>query len=151
LLCFELTGTLDVLLSVSIVSLVAYVVANTLGSDPYYEHLLSNLLDVPGESVRDAGFSGKKVLKTYAVGTGSFVENKRIREIRWPAGVLIVEIVRAGNEIVPSGTTRIRALDEMLVIMDAGTQDDAQIILSHYCKGSLASRVTPMTGRSRMR
>lgn len=44
ILIFEMTGSLNHLLSIAIVTIVAYVVADLLKSKPIYESLLENLL-----------------------------------------------------------------------------------------------------------
>ena len=129
-LVFELTGSLDALLSVTIVSILAYVVANLLRVDPYYEHLLADLLGVtPDDPALAGGSAGEKVLKSVHVGAGSRLEGKLVREVPWPDGTRIVTIERAGQEIVPTGETRLLALDCLLVIMDAELEDDAMLKL----------------------
>ena len=102
-LVFELTGSLDALLSVTIVSILAYVVANLLRVDPYYEHLLADLLGVTPDDPSINGEPGEKVLKTAYVGSGSRLEGMRVSEVPWPDGTRIVTIDRAGQEIVPNG------------------------------------------------
>lgn len=80
-LVFELTGSLDALLSVTIVSILAYVVANLLRVDPYYEHLLADLLGVTPDDPSLTGEAGEKVLKTVYVGAGSRLEGKLVSEV----------------------------------------------------------------------
>lgn len=126
-LVFELTGSLDALLSVSIVSILAYVVANLLRVDPYYEHLLADLLGTTAESLNPSGAPGEKVLKTVYVGSGSKLEGKLVCDVPWPDGARIVTIDRAGQEIVPTGSTRLMALDELLLIMDSDFEDDVML------------------------
>lgn len=126
-LVFELTGSLDALLSVTIVSILAYVVANLLRVDPYYEHLLADLLGVTPDDPSINGEPGEKVLKTVYVGSGSRLEGMRVSEVPWPDGTRIVTIDRAGQEIVPNGETRLLALDGLLLIMDSEFEDDVML------------------------
>ena len=126
-LVFELTGSLDALLSVTIVSILAYVVANLLRVDPYYEHLLADLLGVTPDDPSINGEPGEKVLKTAYVGSGSRLEGMRVSEVPWPDGTRIVTIDRAGQEIVPNGETRLLALDGLLLIMDSEFEDDVML------------------------
>ena len=106
----------------TIVSILAYVVANLLRVDPYYEHLLADLLGVTPDDPSINGEPGEKVLKTVYVGSGSRLEGMRVSEVPWPDGTRIVTIDRAGQEIVPNGETRLLALDGLLLIMDSNSR-----------------------------
>ena len=136
-LVFELTGSLDALLSVTIVSILAYVVANLLRVDPYYEHLLADLLGVTPDDPTLTGEPGEKVLKTVYVSAGSRMEGKSVGKVPWPDGTRIVTIDRAGQEIVPTGETRLMALDSLLLIMDAEYEDDVMLKVSLMCESTL--------------
>ena len=111
----------------TIVSILAYVVANLLRVDPYYEHLLADLLGVTPDDPSLTGEAGEKVLKTVYVGAGSRLEGKLVSEVPWPDGTRIVTIDRAGQEIVPTGDTRLLALDGLLLIMDSEYEDDVML------------------------
>ncbi len=136
-LCFELTGTMDTLLAATAVSLVAYVTANLLKVEPFYETLLSALLAKLPEPEGHQGTEvvGSKVLHTHVVGVGSLVEGKSVSEVPWPHNTLLVTIDRAGQRIVPSGNTKIQALDQVLFIMDADLESDTQLLLHGLCGG----------------
>jgi len=135
-LCFELTGSLDVLLASTAVSLLAYVTANLLKVEPFYEHLLSGLLDrMPQPDVPMPELEGGKVLHTHVVGVGSIAEGKPLEAIPWPANTLVVTIDRAGQRIIPRGSTYLQALDELLIIMDADLEADTQLLLYGICGG----------------
>ena len=135
-LCFELTGSLDVLLASTAVSLLAYVTANLLKIEPFYEHLLAGLLERnPATDVPAPELEGGKVLHTHVVGVGSLAEGKAIESIPWPPNTLVVTIDRAGQHIIPRGSTHLQALDELLVIMDADLEADTQLLLFGICGG----------------
>lgn len=129
ILVFELTGSLDALLSVSIVSIVAYVTSSVTRTDAFYEHLLAALLGTTTDDPAVSGLGESKALRTVRVGAGSALEGLSLREVPWPDGMRVVTIERAGGEIVPTGETRIEALDELLVIVDGGAADDALLKL----------------------
>ena len=129
-LAFELTGSLDAMLSVSLVSILAYIVANLTKTDPFYEHLLTKQLGIAENDPAVTGMPGDKTFKTILVGAGSRLEGKLVREVPWPDRSRIVVIDRASAEIIPEGETRIEALDELLIIMDADAEDDAMLKLS---------------------
>ena len=140
-LCFELTGTLDALLAVSIVSITSYVVANLTRVEPFYEVGLGRLLGVTPEDPSVNG-SGDRMLHTYNVGAGSMVEGRRISEVPWPNGSLVVNISRAGANIIPRGDVTLMALDEILVTMNSATDWDTDLIIHKLCETS----VVPVQG-----
>jgi hypothetical protein len=146
-LVFELTGSLDSLLSVSIVAILAFVTANVLRVDPFYEHLLAGLLGVTPDDPLVNGEAGEKILHTYTVGAGARIENMLIRDIPWPDNVRVVTVERAGQEIVPTGSTRIMALDNLLVIMDTDTESDAGLKLQQMTRASIDTQWTPSNAR----
>lgn len=136
-LCFELTGSLDTLLAATAVSLVSYVTANMLKVEPFYERLLSNLLErcpVP-DGVQDVEVEGRKVLHTHVVGVGSIAEGRPIEAVPWPPNTLVVTITRSGQDVIPRGSTYLQALDELLVIMDADLEADTELLLHGICGG----------------
>ncbi|WP_321970591.1 ClC family H(+)/Cl(-) exchange transporter [Paratractidigestivibacter sp.] len=128
-LVFELTGSLDAMLSVSLVSILAYIVANLTKTDPFYEHLLAAQLDVSEDSVEVTGLTGEKVLKTFHVGAGCRIEGMTVAEVPWPDATRVILINRASAELIPIGTTRIEALDDLLMIMDTDAEEDVTMKL----------------------
>ncbi|MBP3885592.1 MAG: ClC family H(+)/Cl(-) exchange transporter [Olsenella sp.] len=150
-LAFELTGSLDALLSVSMVSMLSYVTANLMRVDPFYEHLLSRLV---GSTPRDPGANGgpgEKILHTMAVGAGARVDGKMISEIPWPEGVRVVLVTRAGKEIIPTGATVLMSLDEVLLIMDSDREDETYAKAWSLFASSLTSNWTPKSSAIRAR
>ena len=137
-LAFELTGSLQALLSLSIVSLIAYVTANLLGVDPYYDHLLGKLL---GMSTKEAhgrwGAEGKQ-LHSYVVEVGSRAAGSKVRDLPWPAQSLVVTVTRHGQEIVPRGSLSIEAGDRLLVLMNEADGDHSEETIRKLCHGTYA-------------
>lgn len=128
-LVFELTGSLDALLSVSIVSIVAYVTSSLTRTDAFYEHLLANLLNTTTADPDVSGLGGRKALESVRVGAGSRLEGMLVRDVPWPDGMRVVTVERAGEELLPSGDTRLEALDDLLVIVGSDAADDALLKL----------------------
>lgn len=142
-LAFELTGSLTALLAASIVAILSYVVTNLLKVDPFYEHLLDRLLGgLPKQSACEC-FSGQKIMHTHVVGAGSVVEGNMIKEISWPQACRIVVVERAGQELIPTGSLRLQALDALLFITDASLDAQSEEELERLLKSSLASARTP--------
>lgn len=129
-LVFELTGSLDAMLSVSLVSILAYMVANLTKTDPFYEHLLTSQLGITQED-DPAGelHAGEKIVKTFHLGAGCRIEGMAVCDIPWPDGMRVILIRRASSDLIPSGETVLEALDDILMICDADAEDDATVKL----------------------
>ncbi len=123
ILIFEMTGTLTQMLSLSVVSIVAYVTATLLGSRPIYESLLDRLLLRRGE--KPPKEQGEKMLMHFAVSRGSRIEDLTIGEIQWPENCLLVSIERGSQEIIPRGKTRLLAGDVIVTMTDE--RDEARV------------------------
>lgn len=136
---FELTGSLDALLSVSIVSVLAYVVSSLTRTDAFYEHLLAPLLGAGEQPGHTDAAGAAKDLGTVRVGSGSRLEGMRVREVPWPDHVRILTIERAGEQVVPTGETVICAADELLFIVRTGELEDARLKLELMCSQRIRS------------
>ena len=115
--------------------------------DPFYEHLLAKLLGVTPDDPMVNGEAGEKIVHTYTVGTGARIEGMLIRDIPWPDSVRVVTVERAGQEIVPTGSTRIMALDNLLIIMDTDTESDASLKLQQMTRAGIDTQWTPPSMR----
>ena len=133
-LVFELTGSLDALLSVSIVSVLAYVVSSLTKVDAFYEHLLAGPLGSQAEGRLVDADQAEKDLATVRVGSGSRLEGMLVRDVPWPDGVRVLMIERAGEHVIPTGDTRLCATDELLFVTRSGSLDDARLKLSLMCE-----------------
>lgn len=138
IMVFELTRSMDSLLAASVVAVLAYVMANVLNVDPFYEHLFARLIgvDTADEKITHA-HSHRKIIHTHMVEDSSPLQGRRISEVEWPKHSLVVTITRAGMEIVPRGYTRVQALDRILVIMDAESEYETEQELRRMCHASV--------------
>ena len=133
ILVFELTGNLDALLSMSLVSVISYVTACLLRGEPFYEHLCARLLgDTPGET-RRRGLNHQKLVRNFVVSPGSYAEGRLIKDIAWPEGVLVITVRRAGVELVAKGDTNIEALDELCLVMESYREEETTRALHAIC------------------
>ena len=112
----EMTGSFDHLLSLSVVAIVAEITAALLGAEPVYEMLLDKLLARRG--VKPAEGSADKTLIAVAVQPGAGVVEKRVSDIDWPKGCLLVAIRRGDKEIIPHGATWILSGDTLVALTD---------------------------------
>ncbi|MGF0031367.1 chloride channel protein [Bariatricus sp. SGI.154] len=116
ILIFEMTGSLSHMLSLSIVSIVAYIVATLLRSKPIYESLLERILERQGEKV--TADHGQKVLTNFVVQQGSRLDEALVSEIEWPNNCLLVAIQRGSDEIIPKGRTKLQIGDVIVTMTD---------------------------------
>jgi H+/Cl- antiporter ClcA len=116
ILIFEMTGSVQQLLSLSLVSIVAYITATLLRSKPIYESLMERTLEKQG--VKMPKSSGQKVLQEFVVAHGSVADGKLISEVAWPRHCLLVAVKRGDTELIPKGKTRLLASDLLVTMTD---------------------------------
>jgi H+/Cl- antiporter ClcA len=119
ILITEMTGSFTHFLSLAVVSISAYIVADLLGSKPIYESLLEKILRKQGEGLIIGDEKTKSILE-FAVCMGSLLDGKQIKEIKWPSHCLLVSVKRGEQEIIPKGDTVIYPGDYLIVL----TNDD---------------------------
>lgn len=119
ILITEMTGSLTHLLSMSIVSLVAYATADLLKTDPIYESLLDRLLKNNGRSEVDEDNKNKLILEI-PVFLDSEMDGRSIKELDLPEECLLVAIKRGEKEILPKGDTVIYSGDYLHVLVNEG-------------------------------
>lgn len=141
-LAFELTGSLEQLLSLAIVSVIAYVTANLMQVDAYYEHLLARQLGTSPEETHERWGSHGRQLHSYVIEAGCSAADKLISEINWPQRTLVVSVRRCGRELVPSGSTRLIEGDRILMLLDEREDDDSERFVRHICHGTFAPAET---------
>lgn len=116
ILIFEMTGSLSQMLSLSIVSIVAYVIASLMRSEPIYESLLERLLKNKG--IEQVKTTGQKILSEHVIMHGSKLVHQPIASVAWPENCLIVAIKRGEKEIIPKGGTILSASDVIVTMND---------------------------------
>lgn len=115
ILITEMTNSLSNLLTLTIVSIIAYIVSDLLRSEPIYDYLLNNLLKKSNINDYHPN-SKKKIIIANVVHFQSEIENKLLKDITFPPDTLVVSISRGENSIVPKGNTLIKAGDEILTM-----------------------------------
>ena len=116
ILIFEMTGSVSQMLSLSLVSIVAFLVATAVKSQPIYESLLENLLRKRGEPVPEK--TGEKILQEFVVRHNCELQNKMVQQIEWPKNCLLVAVQRNGAELIPKGRTILMASDTIITMTD---------------------------------
>lgn len=119
-LIMEMTGSLSHMLSLTIVSMIAYVVADMLKSPPIYDALLENLVGSMGHT--DEEEHSHKIIVEVVVRHGSIYENKAVRDIPWPKKSLLVSVKRGEKEIIPRGDTMLCSGDYLFILTDINSE-----------------------------
>ncbi len=115
-LVFELTGNMQNLLPIAVVSLISYAAANLIGVSPMYEALLERMIKADHSEPKFRKIN-EKVLEAFVVPIGSPVAGKRIMDIDWGKHCLIVSIEREEISITPKGETEIKEGDELVILV----------------------------------
>ena len=117
ILITEMTSSLSHLLSLTIVSVLAYIVSYAMKTTPIYDDLLDNILKK--NNLEDYHVnSNKKILINAVIHYGSKAENILIKDMGLPDNTLIVSITRGEKIILPKGNTLIKAGDTIMVMTD---------------------------------
>lgn len=140
ILIFEMTGSVSQMLSLSVISIVAYIVATLMNSEPIYESLLDRLLKKQGKKMTDKEVEtgGQKVLSRFVVMHGASIVGKPVRDIMWPDNCLLVAIQRGGKEMIPKGKTVIQASDEIVTMTDERNEGNVHDQMHQLCMDSIS-------------
>lgn len=131
ILIFEMTGTMNQLLSLTLVTITAYIMATLLGSKPIYESLLERILSRQG--IQEPENPGAKILREYVVMHNSPLDGAFIKDVDWPKHALIVSIKNQGNEIIPHGNTIIPASGSIVIVTEEKHLNKVNKIMTHLC------------------
>jgi H+/Cl- antiporter ClcA len=128
-LIMEMTGSLSHMLSLTIVSMVAFVVADLLGSEPIYDSLL-DLLAIENDQ-EDLEEHSHKIIVEIMVRHNSIFENMPVCDIPWPDKSLLVSVKRGAKEMIPRGDTIIKTGDYLFILTDVNSEWNNRESLDH--------------------
>lgn len=131
----EMTGSFSHLLSLSVVSLAAYVTADLLRSRPVYDSLLKNQLRSRRLIVQE-GDSSVKITMEVIVQLGSAMDSAFVRELQWPSGCLLVAVKREGTEIIPNGDTKLLPGDYLVCLAPITSETKTRAALTRLSSAS---------------
>lgn len=137
ILISEMTGTFSHLLTLCIVSLLAYLVPDMMKCKPIYDQLLERILEKQKKEGKESGRqepSGEKVLVNGMIYHGSFAEGKKVSDIVWPQRCLVVSLMRGETEFIPKGDSRFRAGDRILLLCDEEDAPGVHEIIEEKCQ-----------------
>ncbi|MFZ7121074.1 MAG: ClC family H(+)/Cl(-) exchange transporter [Eubacteriaceae bacterium] len=124
ILITEMTGSFSHLLALSVISLVAYTVADLLKSEPIYESLLNGVLEKNSEDEFPVKSKDKSILEV-PVGIDSTMDGEMIKNLPIPLNCLLVGISRGNKELIPNGDTIVKSGDNLVVLVN---EDEAAIL-----------------------
>ena len=102
ILITEMTGSFSHLLSLSLISLISYTVAEFFRSEPIYETLLNRLLKGNPKN-QPENIHETKTLIEVPVFFNAFIDGKRVKDLTLPQSCLLVSVKRGSEEIIPRG------------------------------------------------
>lgn len=112
ILITEMVGSLQHLMPLAVVSLVAYLVVDMLGGAPIYASLLTRLN--LGKKLNE--LSGKNDRIEIPVFLESSLNERQVRDVSWPSHSLLIAIRRGDHELIPHGDTVIRSGDTLVLL-----------------------------------
>lgn len=133
-LVVELSGYQSDFLPVTVAIFTAFLVAEILGNEPFYDSLLERLRE------QDRAKASKRNFEV-VIEKGSFVEGKRISNIIWPANALVTEVQRAdGESVVPDGKTMLFVGDKITIVVESSNFEETEEFVSHLAKKKSAEK-----------
>ncbi|WEG73654.1 ClC family H(+)/Cl(-) exchange transporter [Vagococcus intermedius] len=111
ILITEMVGDFQQLMTIAVVSLVAYIVADLLGASPIYEALLEKMTGEPEENI-----AGNKEIIEISLHTGCDLDGKMLKETDFPVDCLVASITRGEKEFIPKGDTLLLAGDRLNIL-----------------------------------
>ena len=132
LLAVEMSGTLTHMLPVAAVAFIAMLVSDLLRTKPIYGELLDRYMRAQGGPAAVAGPVGRGSMEL-PLEMGAIADGKRVRDVPWPSGCLIVGLRRGEREIVPRGDTRLQAGDYLMVLFSGEEERTVRPAMLRLC------------------
>lgn len=124
-LVVELSGYHSDFLPVAISIFTAYLVAEILGNTPIYDSMVDRLVEQTAGEVVKKDF-------VIAVENGTFAVGRQIKDIMWPAGALITQVVReSGESLVPDGKTTLQVGDKLTIAVTSSDFNETEEFISY--------------------
>lgn len=113
ILVTEMVGSLNHLMPLGLVALVAYIINDLLGGNPIYESLLERLL-----AHKHPPFLKGKTTFEFPITAESLLDGLMVRDFNWPQDMLLVSIIRGKNELLTHGDTIMQMGDILVILTD---------------------------------
>lgn len=134
ILITEMTGSFSHLLSLALISLISYTVAEFFRSEPVYETLLNRILKGTAHHKTESSDMTKTLLEV-PIFFDSVMDGQCVKDLNLPQECLLVSVKRGSEEIIPRGNTPLYSGDTLIVLVNealAGTvRDDLILVCNH--------------------
>lgn len=114
-LIVEMTAEYQLLYALLVGSFIAYATAEILGDDPIYEALMERDLLSTGQMVSE---DDEPQIVEFLIEPDADMDGRRIKDLEMPEGALITSVLRNNRNLVPRGTTQLRAGDMVTAVVD---------------------------------
>lgn len=133
-LLLEMTGSFSNLLSMFVVAVTSYLVAEVLKSLPIYDYLLENMLQDKSIETYEEGTDDEVLIKLI-VHHGSPGADQYVKDIHLPKGCLLVGIKRGKRDLIPNGDTLILPNDTLILLVHAYAEADIRQQMEKMMQG----------------
>lgn len=127
ILIVEMAASFNQLISLAIVAFISYITADLCHSKPIYESLLERAIH---QGSTQTATEESTVSLEFSVSLGSPADGKEIRQITWPDGCLVIAVMRNGQQITPTGNTRLQAGDALTLLCPSRCEAEVRQQLS---------------------
>ena len=134
ILITEMSGDFKNFLSLAVVALTAYLVADILKGKPIYDQLLQRMLAKGTADGTTEESRSHKVLLESDVYIGSRMDGEKIEAMLLPPGCLVVSVQREHREIVPHGSTVLKGGDKLILLCSQGDVSTVDEKLNNICR-----------------
>ena len=122
----EFTGSFAHLLPVIIAVALGYIIGHLFRTDGIYEELLEQYEEETG-----AHKHAVSEIFTFTLVEGSLADKRAVRDVLWPAGAKVMEIIRNEERISPDGETVLRGGDILTIALKTADPQKAKDDLLH--------------------
>lgn len=134
ILITEMSGDFKNFLSLAVVALTAYLVADLMKGKPIYDQLLQRMLAKGTAYGTTEESRSHKVLLESDVYIGSRMDGEKIEAMLLPSGCLVVSVQRENREIVPHGSTVLKGGDRLILLCSQGDVPIVEEKLNNICR-----------------
>lgn len=114
ILILEMTGSFHLLLAIATVAIVSYYVTELLNQHPIYDILYERMKKDDNNEEKSA----EKTIIKVTVMSESELDGKKIENLFFPRGILIVSVIRNDKEIIPNGELTLIGGDILVILLD---------------------------------
>ncbi|MFB0921640.1 MAG: chloride channel protein [Oscillospiraceae bacterium] len=130
LLTAEMTGSLVHLLPVAACSFIALFISDLLKTMPIYEVLLERIVEDNEQTIKNDKLGG---IVEVSVELGCIAANKKIGDVDWPEGTLIVSLRRGNKDIIPNPDTVISQGDYLTLMSSEASYAELNSLVRDLC------------------